>query len=210
MTNPSIFSENYIEIVHERFIIDLMYARKDNITGCDAYIQIGFGNRAFVHVELWEKLKNIIPYLEKNDLYMKICDAYRPPIAHEMMKEIIPIPNFFAASPEKSPHCRAIAVDVCLCDAKKQELKYPTKVDAYTPYYSEQVQAGNMSEFQEYLKKAAHSYHEKGIEEEIENRETLKNLMESAGLKSLEHEWWHYNLVDREFYEQYPMVEFSK
>ncbi|MDD4557172.1 MAG: M15 family metallopeptidase [Alphaproteobacteria bacterium] len=209
MQKNQLSSKDYIEITHPRFIVDLMYARKDNITGCDAYQKIGFGNKAYVHLELWNKLKNIIPYLEETNQYLKIFDAYRPPLAHQMMIDLVPIPNFFAAQPERSPHCRAIAIDVCLCNEHQQEDKYPTEVDAYTPYFAEQIQQGKMTEFQEHLKKATHTFEDSTFSTEIANRKKLQKLMESVGLKSLAHEWWHYNLVDREFYQNFPLVSFG-
>lgn len=186
----------------------MMYARKDNITGHDIYQQIGFGNRAFVHIELWKKLEKLAPYLEETDQYLKIFDAYRPPLAHQKMLEIIPIPNFFAVSPELSPHCRAIAVDVCLCDRNKNQYKYPTEVDAYTPYFAEQVQKGEMKEFQKHLNKASHDFNDDKFSQEILHRKKLKTLMESIGLKSLTHEWWHYSLVEREFFKNFALVSF--
>ena len=48
--------------------------------------------------------------------------------------------------------------------------------------------------FTEHLKKARHDYFAEGCEKEIENRQFLKSLMEKAGLESIAHEWWHYNL----------------
>ena len=207
---PNIFSDDYIEIKDDPFIIDMMYANNtNNMTGIETYNKIGLGNRAFVHIELWKKLKNVIPYLKEKNLKMKICDAYRPPIAHEIMKKIIPTPGYFAADPARSPHCRAIAIDVCLCHPNGTELKYPTKVDAYTPYYAKKIQSGDFTEFEQYLKKVHHDYQDPTIPEEIKNRNELRTLMENAELKILPIEWWHYNLADREHYTNYPIVEFD-
>lgn len=201
-------SDNYIEISHPRFIVDLMYAKKDNIALCDAYQKIGFGNRAYCHKDLWNKLEKLIPILVEKGLFLKIFDAYRPPLAHNILLDAVPVPNFFASSPEKSPHCRAIAIDVCLCDNNKTEFEYPTPVDAYSPYFANLLQKSEFEEFSKYLQKASHSYIDSSMIQQIENRKFLKLLMESVGLKSLEHEWWHYNLVDRDLYQTYPLVEF--
>ena len=67
---------------NEHFIIDMMYARKNNMTGHAVYEEIGFGNRAFVHKKLAEKLLSLVPVLEKIKCKMRICDAYRPTLAH--------------------------------------------------------------------------------------------------------------------------------
>ncbi len=199
---------NLIEVNNdEYFIVDMMYASlKNNMTGIAVYTEIGLGNRAFVHVDLWEKLQKVIPYLKANNLKMKICDAYRPPIAHRIMKEIIPQSGFFASSPERSQHCHGTAVDVCLCDKDGNELEYPTKVDAFDTNYAKQVQNGNLALFFEYLQQARHDYAE-GNSSATKNREELKALMESIGLKSISSEWWHYDLPNG-CSDIYPMIEY--
>ena len=52
---------NLIEIKSDDyFIIDMMYASlKNNMTGVAVYQDMGIGNRAFVHKDLWQKLENI-------------------------------------------------------------------------------------------------------------------------------------------------------
>ena len=201
-------SKNLIEIKSDDyFIIDMMYASlKNNMTGVAVYEEIGFGNHAFVHKDLWQKLKQVIPYLKTNNLKMKICDAYRPPIAHQRLREVIPQPGFFASSPERSQHCHATAIDVCLCYKDGKELKYPTLVDAYDAKYAAQVQSGNIEPFFEYLKKARHDYDETD-KEAITNREELLRLMEGIGLERCRHEWWHYDLPNGTS-ENYPMIEY--
>lgn len=196
----------YVEISGDEFIIDMMYAKlKNNMTGQPVYEQIGLGNRAYVHQDMWKILKKAIPWLQKNNLKMKIFDAARPVIAHQKFLEIIPIKGYFAVDPRHSQHCRGTAVDVCLCTFDGQELSYPTKVDAYTPEIAKEVQQGQSEKLQAYLPHARHDYYEVGLETEIKNREQLKKLMESIGLISIPHEWWHYNLPNGK---EYPLFEF--
>ena len=171
--------KNLVEIKSDDyFIVDMMYASlKNNMTGVAVYEEIGLGNRAFVHRDLWERLQQVIPYLKGHKLKLKIGDAYRPPLAHKRLKEIIPQPGFyrpplahkrlkeiipqpgfFAASPERSQHCRGTAVDVCLCDEQGVELEYPTKMDAFDANYAKEVQSGQTEGFLKYLPKAHHDY----------------------------------------------------
>lgn len=185
------------------FIIDMMYARKNNMTGHAVYEEIGFGNRAFVHKSVAAKLLSLIPILEQKQYKMRICDAYRPPIAHAKLLEIIPQPGFFAANPERSNHCHGTAVDVCLTDINGNNLEYPTQIDAYDEKYQRQIAEGKVEDFFIHLKKARHDY-EGADKLQIENREFLKNLMETHGFTSISHEWWHYNIAD---WSSYPMVE---
>lgn len=186
---------DYVEITDPHFIIEIMYAgTKNNMTGCPVYAEIGLGNRAYVHHDLWDMIQKVIPVLDHLKLKMKICDAGRPVVAHQKLVEIIPIPGFFAADPEKSQHCHGTAIDVCLCTPDGQELIYPTKVDAYDPEIALEAQQGKTKKLTEHLKKARHDYYAEGIEQAISNREQLKSIMEGIGLLSIPHEWWHYNL----------------
>ena len=200
-------TEKLVEINNHNFIIELMYAdTKQNMTGKPVYKEIGFGNKALVHKDLWNKLEQLIPWLEEHKRKLKIFDAYRPPLAHEKLREVIPQPGFFAINPATSPHCRATAVDVCLTDENGNELTYPTLVDAYDPDYATEVQQGKSEAFFEYLKKARHDY-EDASKEALHNRRELKSLMESIGLKALPHEWWHYELPNGREDDKYPMIK---
>ncbi|MBQ8482147.1 MAG: D-alanyl-D-alanine carboxypeptidase family protein [Alphaproteobacteria bacterium] len=187
------------------FIVDMMYARRNNMVGRAVYVEIGFGNKAYVHKKVAEKLLSIVPVLEEKNYKMRICDAYRPPLAHSKLLEIIPRAGFFAANPERSNHCHGTAVDVCLTDIDGNNLDYPTQIDAYEEKYSRQVAAGNFDEFFNHLKKARHDYTE-ASDLQIKNREFLKNLMETHGFSSIEHEWWHYNIAD---FALYPLAEWK-
>ena len=189
----------------DHFIVDMMYARSNNMVGCAVYQEIGFGNVAFLRNEALQKLLALIPELDKMHVKMRVCDAYRPPVAHERLLEIIPRSKakFFAATPERSNHCHGTAVDVCLTDIHGHNLIYPTEIDAYEEKYSKQVLNGQFADFDKHLIKARHDYMD-AASEAIENRERLKSMMESVGFEAIMHEWWHYNLKG---WQNYPMVE---
>ena len=58
--------KNLVEIIDPHFVVDLMYAgTAHNMTGCPVYEEIGMGNHAYVHQDLWSALQKLIPYLEK-------------------------------------------------------------------------------------------------------------------------------------------------
>jgi len=194
-----------IQLTDSHFIIDMMYARTNNMVGCAVYKEIGYGNVAYMHKDMLSTLLKIVPFLEKNKLKMRICDAYRPPIAHQKLLEIIPRykAKFFAQTPEKSNHCHGTALDVCLTDINGNNLLYPTEIDAYEKRFQEQITKGLFVEFQQHLQKARHDYME-ASPEAIKNREQLKRLMESTGFESITQEWWHYNLKN---WQNYPLVE---
>lgn len=199
-------SDKLIKIEGERFIVNLMYAHSQNMMQCNVYKEIGFGNQALAHPKLWELLQKLIPLLKSRGQKLKIFDAYRPPVGHQRMLEIIPMKGFFAQKYEHSLHCHATAIDCCLTDENGIELIYPTKVDAYTPGYAAQIIQGQGEDFQQHLVKATHHYQASEMAQEIANREDFRTLMESVGFEALEHEWWHYNLPNGI---DYPVVDFS-
>ena len=194
-----------VELLDVHFIIDMMYARTDNMIGYAIYKEIGYGNKAYMHKDVKEALLQILPFLQENNLKMRICDAYRPPLAHQKLLEIIPRSkaNFFAETPELSNHCHGTAVDVCLTDISGNNLIYPTEIDAYEKRFQEQIRDGYFEAFQHHLQKARHDYSE-APKEAITNRQELKKIMEKVGFESVSHEWWHYNIKN---WQNYPVIE---
>ena len=190
----------------KHFIVDMMYARANNMMLSPVYETIGFGNKAYVQEDVKEKLLSLVSVLKKQGYKMRICDAYRPPLAHKEMLKIIPIQGFFAANYERSNHCHGTAIDVCLTDINGNNLEYPTEIDAYDPLFAKEVVSGVFENFQKHLIKARHDY-EGASAKALKNRKFLKDLMESHGFLSIPHEWWHYNLKG---FEKYPVVEWSK
>ena len=180
------------------------------MTGRPVYREIGLGNRAFVHRDLWSCLQKLIPYLEQTGRRLKIYDAFRPAAAHRLLFAAIPQDGFFIPEASRSPHCRGTAVDVALLDADGVELVYPTLVDAYDENFAKEVQAGNLQGFFRYLQKASLDYQDDQIPEAIRNRDELCSLMQSVGLVPAprRHEWWHYELPDGRT-EKYPLIDFK-
>lgn len=201
-------NSDLIELKGDPFIIDLMYARADNMFGRAVYLEIGFGNHALFHRDMWQKLQALIPLLQQHNLKLKICDAYRPPLAHQKMLELIPQKGFLAQTPDLSQHCHGTAVDAVLTDISGRELEFPTKVDGYAPQFFEQVQAGNFVPFFKHLQKANHNWQQGLSAAAVANRKLLCELMTSAGLEALPHEWWHYNLPDGNS-AAYPLIDWQ-
>jgi len=195
-------NNDLVLIDEPHFIVDMMYAGTDNMTGQAVYRDIGFGNQAYLVKDAAVKLLSLIPVLEENHYKMRIRDAYRPPEAHNRLLEIIPIEGFFAKDFAKSNHCHGTAVDVCLTDLDGNNLVYPTEIDAYEKRYQKQVLKGEFKDFQEHLVKARHDYCG-ATPEAVKNRQFLKDLMEAHGFEAIPHEWWHYNLKG---WQQYPVI----
>jgi len=208
MLDDFLKAHDFAEISGDRFIIDMMYAGTDNITMFPVYKDIGFGSRAIAHVDAVVRLYQLSIELQKLHLKMRICDAYRPPIAHETIKKLVPVEGLFASCAERSLHCYGTAIDCCLTDEKGRNLKYPTEIDAYNIKYARQLARGDSAEYYEHLKKARQDFYADGYEEAINNREFLKQLMTSVGFETIGSEWWHYQLPEGRT--AYPLVPWSK
>ena len=187
------------------FIVDMMYAKPTNMSGIDAYGQIGLGNRCFIRPEAAENLENLRPKLRAEHLKLKVFDGYRPPQSHTLMMNAMPVKGLYADSAFLSSHCHAAALDVCLCREDGEELDFPTKVDAYLPRFADEVHRGVLDGYRENLKKAAYAY-TSGNARENENRQKLCDLMESVGFERFESEWWHFDLPRAK---EYPLVQFK-
>ena len=53
---------NLAEVKGDCFIIDMMYARSQNMVGQPVYEQIGFGNRAYLHRDMWNILQKSLSW----------------------------------------------------------------------------------------------------------------------------------------------------
>lgn len=206
LNRGKLLNNQLVLLEDKHFIVDMMYARKNNMVGRAVYEEIGYGNKAYMHRNVCNALQKLVPFLQENKLKMRICDAYRPPIAHRKLLEIIPMQGFFAVSAERSNHCHGTAVDVCLTDENGRNLVYPTEVDAYEKRFQQQVCRGIFDEFKQHLCKARHDYMQ-ADEKALQNRQMLKMLMESVGFEAISHEWWHYNIQN---WQNYPLVEWDK
>ncbi|MBE6448051.1 MAG: hypothetical protein E7018_01990 [Alphaproteobacteria bacterium] len=206
----SFASAGMVEITDPHFIVDMIYAKPENLSGQPVYAQIGLGQRAFVRKELWERLQKVIPWLDKHQLKMKICDAFRPIEAHMALKKAINEEGggIFASRAAISKHCHGTAIDVALTDLSGRELPYPTPVDCYKEELAQKVRKGDTKDFYEYCKQCRHDYHDSSLSQEIANRDQLRELMESAGFQSIVQEWWHYEMPD-EFNFNFPIVIFK-
>ena len=198
---------DFIEVCGEPFIIDMMYAKDENIALRPAYQEIGFGNRALVHVDLAACLQQLAPRLVSEGMKLRIRDAYRPPLAHQLLVRSVPVEGLFASVPQRSLHCYGTAIDCCLTDEKGRNLLFPTEIDAYDIKYARQLARGETAAYYKHLQKARQDFYTSEFAVAINNRELLKKMMTEVGFETIGSEWWHYQLpLGRE---NYPMVDWS-
>ena len=181
------------------FCWDAKYAAADNLTGAPLN---GYNvNRVVGSCALAEALAAAAEYFAGLGYRLYGFDAYRPQraVKHfvrwaydeddkrmqeefypEFKKKILMVDQGYIA--RNSSHCRGSAVDLTLTDMEGNPLDMGTGFD----YFG---------------KKAWHGA--KGITEEQENnRELLKSVMENHNFRCFEKEWWHYKLLGEPFIEK--------
>lgn len=192
------------KISHERIVSNLIYATKNNAFYKNMYQEFGLTD-ALVHPELYDKLMQLVPVLEKHHLKLVIYDSFRPCEVQRYMYETAPdyLRSYIAPPPEKDTqkcfHPRGTAVDCYLVKDDMTPLIYPTEPDAFYVGYE------NDADYVNYLKKAHRDYNDSDISQEaIDNRAFLEKIMVDVGLEPLPHEWWHFNLPQSE---KYPIIK---
>lgn len=159
--------------------LDLKYATADNFMHQKLYPPT---HTTFLRKPAAEALKMVEEELGRQHLGLKIFDAYRPySITEKMWKKVKD--DRYAADPSKgSGHNRGVAVDLTLIDINtKKELPMGTGFDNFTD--------------------SAHADFANLPENILQNRKTLRKLMEKYGFIQLTTEWWHYYLPNSSHYE---------
>lgn len=180
MLNPS-SQPNYVDIskLIPDAILDVRYATTNNFTGKAVY------DSATVYLveEAALALKKVADKLRSKEYRLLLFDGYRPLEVQKTFWEILPDPNYVADPAKGSRHNRGAAIDLSLADKNGNPIDMPTDYDHFGM-------------------EAHHDFMELH-DEQIKNRATLKQAMESHGFQSLATEWWHYDLVG---WEKYPIV----
>ncbi len=168
--------------------LDIRYATTNNFTGIVMYPKA----KAFARKPIAIALTKIQSQLKKQNLGLKIFDAYRPYDITVKFWQVTPNDKKeFVANPDKgSRHNRGCAVDLTIIDLKTgKELPMPTAYDSFSV-----EAAANYEQISEELK---------------QNRDFLIKIMEQNGFKVIKNEWWHF---DFQGWEKYDLmnIPFSK
>ena len=158
--------------INNTFVLDVRYATTNNFTGKKVYPSA----RCFLQKPAALALNQAQQELAKQNLGLKIFDAYRPLRVQKIFWEICPNENYVADPAKGSVHNRGCAVDVTLIDLKtKQELVMP-------------------SGFDDFSEKAARNYNNM-MPEARKNCKMLETAMQKHGFKGSPSEWWHFDYV---------------
>lgn len=163
------------------FIVDLRYATDDNFTG----------QRIYNSSECWLYRHTAEILIKARDMFradgyrVKIWDAYRPVSAQRRFWELMPDDDFVARPPDMSAisvfrptHMNGMCVDVTLTDLEGRDIEMPSAFDDMSRRAS--LELSDCSETAR------------------ENGRYLKRIMESAGFRGYDKEWWHFYDVTAE------------
>lgn len=160
---------------------EVPYQTHENFTGQVLYRHHSF----WVTEEAGIKLRQVQDSLKKTGRSLYFYDTYRPYRATVKMWKIVPDERYAANPAKGSGHNRGVAVDVSLADlATGKPLPMPTAFDNFSD--------------------TAHHDFMNLPDEILKNRALLKALMEHAGFKALDTEWWHYSLPEPK---RYPLLD---
>lgn len=152
--------------------LDIRYATANNFVGRAVYPEA----RAFLQRPAAEAVAKVHKWLGKQGLGIVIYDGYRPWSITKLFWEVVrEDQKAFVADPAKgSKHNRGCAVDLGIYDLKTgKAIPMPSGYDEFTERASPNYSGGN--------------------EEERNNRDKLRQLMESNGFTVNPNEWWHFD-----------------
>ena len=149
-------------------VIDMRYATDRNFFRTRLYD----GSGAWLLEGVARKLGVAARLAEEQGYRLVVLDAYRPLSAQARMWDIMPDEDFVAPVSRGSNHNRGAAVDVTLADRAGRELAMP-------------------SDFDEFSERASHGY-AGGDRAALARRDALRSIMEEAGFRPYDAEWWHY------------------
>ncbi len=164
-----------VGMLDKSFILDMKYATDDNFIGEQVY-DCG---RCLMRYEAASALLKAQEKFQEKGLRIKFYDCYRPLDIQKKMWEKYPNASY-VANPYKgigSIHNRGGAVDMTVVDKNGKEL------DMGTPF--------------DFFGKKAHQDFTDLPKNVLENREILRNTMESVGFRRIRTEWWHYSFANK-------------
>ena len=188
--------EDIVDITHlnNRILVNLVYSTTDNFLQEDVY---GDLNTCYLRKEAAEKLDRAQIILEdkKKGFRLIVYDGLRPRDVQYTMWRIIKKEEYVANPEAGSIHNFGAAVDCSIVDDQGNLLDMGTPFDHFgeraQPRYEKQLlEEGRLTE------------------EQVRNRELLREVMKEAGFQEVESEWWHFDAFPPdEVKRRYKIVE---
>ncbi|WP_031301607.1 M15 family metallopeptidase [Sphingobacterium paucimobilis] len=190
----------YIRDIIPHIEVDLRYCGHHNFIGkpVKGYLE----PRAILSKQATEALAKVEKELNKNNMGLKIYDAYRPQSAVNHFvnwskdpKDTLGKAEFYPTEDKgllfkrgyiasKSGHSRGSTVDltIIMLDSK-------IELDMGSPF--------------DFLGEISGHHYKKLSQEQLKNRELLRYAMEKQGFRAYSKEWWHYTLNNEPFKDRY-------
>ncbi|MFL6659981.1 MAG: M15 family metallopeptidase [Massilia sp.] len=167
--------------------VDLRYAGRDNFVGRDLYSPF---DCAWLHRDAAAALEKVVTWLaaRRPGYKVLILDALRPQRVQQALWDALDGTNLrmYLAEPARgSIHSFGMAVDITLLDAAGKELDMGTRFD-------------DLSELSHPALESAHLASGTLTQDQVGNRQLLRDAMAFAGFVGINSEWWHYDFGDRE------------
>jgi len=151
-------------------IVDLAYAKADNIAGRALYPPDA---KCLLRRSVARRLALAADALRKQGLRLVARDCTRPAGSQRVLWEAYPRAGAVADPSRGSLHARGVAVDLELADLSGAPVELPTKFDAFGPDAAADAPLADGPA--------------------KEHREALKAAMHAAGFRVNPKEWWHYS-----------------
>lgn len=170
MNKKMLESKNLVKIsdINQDIKFDLRYASKNNFTKKKLYTR----PVCLLREKVAQALSKVAKNLKEYDLFLLIWDAYRPPYVQKQLRQVFDDESLI---PKISDHSKGTAVDLTLCKKDGRPVKMPTGFDNFS--------------------QKAHSDFMDISQEQMKNRELLKNVMEKHSFKQSKLEWWHFDYL---------------
>jgi D-alanyl-D-alanine dipeptidase len=191
--NHSMASEDIAASPHFRHLstiagiaVDLRYATPNNFVGRDLYSPY---DCAWLHVDAAAALEQVVAWLaERAPTYrILVLDALRPQRVQQQLWDALAGTDLqmYLANPERgSIHSFGMALDLTILDAAGRELDMGTGFDDLTERSHPKLEPLLLARGEI-------------TEQQIANRQLLRDAMAQAGFHGISTEWWHYDCGDR-------------
>lgn len=170
-------------------IVDIRYATDSNFVGVNIY---GSYNKCYLQKDVALRLQTADSALKTSRPGYKfvLYDCARPVWAQQKLWDSLKVPlaqkGKYVSNPRnKSVHNFGAAVDLSIADPNNVYADMGTPFD----YFGEEAYPYMEAYF---LKKG------RLTDEQIGNRQMLRQVMAAAGFRVVPHEWWHFNACSRE------------
>ena len=179
-----------LSTVHD-IAVDLRYATLDNFVGRNMY---GALDCAWLHHLAATGLANAATLLKQESPghRLLVLDALRP---HRVQIQLwdhldgTDLRQYVADPARGSIHSFGMALDATLVDAQGKELDMGTGYDAMTELSHPKLEAQHLASG--HLTSA-----------QVRNRELLRSVLTRSGFRTIDNEWWHFEMLDRQHVRQ--------